>query len=175
MSPRFPSAVVSVLLAVAACGGRADEVQPLPPGGGGGGPEPTDPGEARGAPAAPPSASGAPSSVEKPLAPSNASVPFHLVVSNQSFAVALADIDVYVDGTHVVTGDFPVGSQHSFFTFDFPVRGGKHELKAVTKKGNVSFQGAFDVPEERWGILMFWTSETPTFSFDVQATQPMFD
>lgn len=115
--------------------------------------------------------------METPSAPANVAVPFHLVVSNQSFVVATADIDVTIDGQRVVTGDFDVGGQHTFLTFDFPLTVGSHGIEAVSKRGGVAFSGRLDLNGERWGVLTFWHDDGAASSFDLQTMEsaPHFD
>ena len=125
-----------------------------------------------------------PTLVGTPDAPENVAVPFHLILSNQSFDVDPVDLEVYVDGVHVVTGDFAVGSQHTFVQFDFPLAVGEHALKVVSKRGKAERTATVAVNGERWAVVMYWwyatarggqPADTPSISVDVQDTQPLFD
>ena len=198
----FPgvASLLACSLAAAACGGRVGEVDgPTPspssetaPGAGTTAAAPSAnappaPSASIDAPPALPSntpisvdpqaSNGAPRVVEVPDPPPNVAVPFHLVVSNQSFVVATADIDVKIDGRRVVTGDFEVGSQHSYMTFDFALHVGTHRLEAVSKRGGVAFAGSFDVPAERWAVLTYWQdrSTPPQFELHTMSSAPGFD
>ena len=128
---------------------------------------------------------GLPTLVATPIAPSNAAVPFHLLVSNQSYDIANVDIDIYIDGLHVVTGTFPVGSQHTWIPFDFPIAAGEHSIRAVTTKGGVEQTQDFAVnATERWAVVDFWyyakaqggaEVTPPNFAINLSDSAPMFD
>ncbi len=165
-------------LALAACVDPADEPAPRPtetqgqtPESGGGSTEKT-------AGAATP-----PTRVGQPEAPSGA-LPFHLYVSNQSFEIDPADIDIYVDGVHVVTGGFRVESQHNWVKFDFELAPGEHALRATSRSNNVDTTATFSASEKPWGVVNFWYypagrdgsgAVAPSFGVDFFATQPGFD
>lgn len=111
-------------------------------------------------------------------------VPFHLVVSNQSFDIDPVDIEVYVDGVHVITGEFEVGSQHSWFYFDFLATSGARKVRAVSKKGAAELEVVVDLQRERWGVLNYWyypdgsKTNPPTprqFSWSEHDQRPAFD
>lgn len=105
---------------------------------------------------------------------------FTLYVSNQSFAIDPVDIDVYLDDTLVVVGDFEVGSQHSWYEFDFALTPGAHTLRAVTRAGKAELEETFEIEAKRYGVLDFWYypdgETTPRqFSFDLYDQPPSFD
>lgn len=111
-------------------------------------------------------------------------VPLHIVVSNQSFATSPVDIDVYVDDVHVITGDFPVGSQHSFIHYDFTTGAGEHTVRAESSRGEATLEETFELPAERWGTIFYWYYPTesgdagPTprkLEWALHETAPMFD
>jgi hypothetical protein len=111
-------------------------------------------------------------------------VPLHLIVSNQSFDIDPVDIDVYVDEVHAISGDFEVGSQHTFLTFDFTTGAGPHALRAVGHGREVALGESFELTGETWGVLMFWyyarsedghEADAEHFSWSAQPTRPMFD
>lgn len=105
---------------------------------------------------------------------------FTIYVSNQSFAIDPVDIDVYVDDTLVVVGDFEVGSQHSWYDFEFALTPGTHTLRAVTRAGKAELEETFEIAGKRYGVLDFWYypdgETTPRqFSFDLYDQPPAFD
>lgn len=109
--------------------------------------------------------------------------PFHFYVSNQSFDLDPVDIDVYVDGIKLITGDFLVQGQHTWVRFDFTAEAGKpHTVRAVTKKGGVDKSEVVQVPTAgRWVVVNFWYygpkhyEPTPqSFSIDASDEEPGF-
>lgn len=110
---------------------------------------------------------------------------FHIVVSNQSFAVDPVDITITVDGKEMVRGKFIVGGQHIHKTFDFTLAPGDHVLEAHSKKGAATKRYPFTLSKEHWVTVMYWYyppgskgGVTPTprsFSIDASDTMPMFD
>lgn len=109
--------------------------------------------------------------------------PFHFYVSNQSFDLDPVDIDVYVDGTKLITGDFLVKGQHNWFRFDFIAEADKpHTVRAVTQKGQVERSEVVQVPAKgRWVVVNFFYygpshyNPTPrSFSIDAYDDEPAF-
>jgi hypothetical protein len=82
--------------------------------------------------------------------------PLHLYVSNQSFENDLVQIDVFMNGTRVVTGDFPVGSQHNWYEFDIEVPVGTLSVRAIGIDGNADLGQQIEVPAERWVVIDYW-------------------
>ncbi|MEZ4360489.1 MAG: hypothetical protein R3B48_09925 [Kofleriaceae bacterium] len=104
---------------------------------------------------------------------------FTLFVSNQSFEMTPVDISVYVDDKLAVVGDFEVGSQHSWFDFDFQLGAGVHQVRGVTKQGRriVSLTSMVEVSDDHdFGVLTFWTDrEGAEFHFVLQDEEPVFE
>jgi hypothetical protein len=108
---------------------------------------------------------------------------FTLYVSNQSFDIDPVDIEVRLDGRLAVTGDFDVGSQHSFFDFDFHLEPGSHVITARGDGGDIDLEQTFTLGADRkWGTLFFWYygpdhyEPTPrSLDFDLYDTAPAFD
>lgn len=162
-----------------ACGGAVD----LPPGPSE--PSPTSPTTpTTPAPSAPALVGSEPAKVTEPATSAPGGVPFHLVLSNQSFDTPLVDVRAFIDGVEVVRGDFHVKGQHSYYTFDFKLAPGAHTVQvssstglATTSRDVVLTQG-----QERWGLSFYWTDGckgggacSRSFSFDVMNEQPLFD
>jgi len=110
--------------------------------------------------------------------------PLHVTVSNQSFDQSLMGIEVYIDEIHVISGDFEVGNQHSFYGFDFTATEGTHSLRAEADGGGVTLEEEFEVAGETWGVLMYWYYATPQggaevtpkhLAWDVYDEAPAFD
>jgi hypothetical protein len=94
----------------------------------------------------------------------------HLYVSNQSVGQPLVNIDVMIDDVRVVTGDFDVGSQHSWFEFEILVPIGSHTLRASSFGAPANLQQTIDVRAERWAVLEYWNDgevEIPKFSLSL--------
>lgn len=157
MNPR--SVFTAAVLAIGACGGAT-----------------TEGGRSEGEPGAPSVPRREPTKIGQPGAPAGQAVPFQILVSNQSFAVSPVDIDVYLDGVHAISGDFEVGSQHTWIPFDFELASGEHTLRVVSAKGNASAEEPFTLGEtKRWSIVMFWASGAPaSFTIDLRDQQPAF-
>lgn len=162
---------------VGACSGAT--ATNLGGGGDGGGPS-SDGGDGDAGPTGP--SLGEPHVVTRPPV-GNTPIPVHVVVSNQSFAIDPVDITLSIDGLTVAEGDFKVGSQHTFHTFDLEVDPGTHMLRAQTTKGEAVLEKPWDATGERWLTVMYWyypegtTSATPTprsFSIDVSSVEPTF-
>jgi hypothetical protein len=84
----------------------------------------------------------------------------HLYVSNQSFDNPLVGIDVRINDTHVVTGDFDVGNQHNWIQFDLQVPVGVLDVYAEAFADNAWCDESFEaiVTGERWAVLEYWYS-----------------
>ena len=105
-----------------------------------------------------------------------------VLVSNQSFELPTVDVRVEIDDKLAITGDFDVGSQHTWVPFDFDLAPGTHTLKVTTETGDVSLEKTFVMDDRKWIVLNFWyypagsTEPTPEhFSFDIFDEQPLFD
>lgn len=81
---------------------------------------------------------------------------FHLYISNQSFAVSLVDIKVFIDGKLVVNGSFEVGSQHNYQLFVLKLSSGRHKIVAESSKGHARLEQIFDVNDRPWATLTYW-------------------
>lgn len=104
-------------------------------------------------------------------------VPFHMVVSNQSFEDDCVFIDVTVDGTHIIEGNFDVEDQHSFHDFDFYLLPGQHTLRATSDTG-ITLERTFTVSQETWGTLSYWAYDSDIapseFNFTTHSQRPGF-
>lgn len=116
--------------------------------------------------------------------PPSGDLALHLLISNQSFDLDPVDIDVFLDGKHVVTGDFHVNGQHTWVPFDFSVPAGHHTLRVEGVGGDVTLNAGFDMSAETWGVLNFWyykdaqggAEATPKhFDWTLSPTQPFFE
>lgn len=79
-----------------------------------------------------------------------------LYVSNQSFAIDLVDIRIWIDGECVVSDHFPVKDQHYHPSFRLRLSDGSHELVARSEKGGTSLTRTFTVSGKRWAVVSFW-------------------
>lgn len=105
-------------------------------------------------------------------------VPLHLYVSNQSVEISPVGIDVWLDGTHVVTGGFEVGGQHNWILFELRVPPGTHALHAEGRGGAIVLDITVPVAGERWGVLDFWYyygDPGPRFIWNLSDTPVVFN
>jgi hypothetical protein len=98
-----------------------------------------------------------------------------LYISNQSFDKTLVDIQVSIDGTLAVGGDFDVGSQHNWYEFKFALPAGPHQITAITADGTATLDTAATQP---FGVIDFWydagTDEPEHFNFYGSDSAPGF-
>jgi hypothetical protein len=100
---------------------------------------------------------------------------FHLWVSNQSFDVDPVDIRIYVDDHQVVCDSFRVESQHTWILFELELDEGDHSLRVAGLDGEVELVDTFEVANEHWGLVMFWTEEGQNFfTFGVEDEPILF-
>lgn len=86
-------------------------------------------------------------------------LPFHLYVSNQSFEIDPVRIVVSLDGAVVVDDDFSVEGQHSWILHELEIAAGVHEIRVDAYGTGAYFEETFELTEESWAVLEFWTSE----------------
>jgi len=105
---------------------------------------------------------------------------FTLYVSNQSFDIPTIDIEIQIDGQLVITGDFAVEGQHSWFPFLFDLAPGAAHTVEVTANGGATqivdtalIGDAYD-----YAIVSFWsadeTSVTPHVDYLFLDDEPAF-
>jgi hypothetical protein len=98
-----------------------------------------------------------------------------LYISNQSFDKKLVDIQVSIDGTLAVSGDFYVGSQHSWHEYNFALSPGPHQITAISADGTAALE---TTATQRYGVIDFWydkgTDEPEHFGFYSSETAPLF-
>jgi hypothetical protein len=87
---------------------------------------------------------------------SDASGNFHFYISDQSFAISPIDVKVFIDGKLVATGDFEVGSQHSWHEYVLKLSAGHHKIVAESSKGHATLEQAFEVADKAWAVLGYW-------------------
>lgn len=111
-----------------------------------------------------------------------ASPTFTLFVSNQSFDLDPVDIAVNLDNQLAVTGDFQVGSQHSWFKFEFGLAPGNHNIFVTTADADTALDKPFVMDDRKYGVLNFWfyaagspEPTPPQFSFTLTDDPPAFD
>ncbi len=118
---------------------------------------------------------GSPATVEQHI-PTTDNPSFTLYVSNQSFDRSLVDIHVYIDNRLAVTGDFTVGSQHTWHEFKFALSQGTHTIRIESDDTSVTTTASVT---KKFGVAMYWYGtdhpEEEEFSFFEAAEQPRFD
>jgi hypothetical protein len=102
-----------------------------------------------------------------------------LFVSNQSFEMELVDVRVELDGQLAVTGDFEVGSQHTWKKFELPAAPGSHVLRVISADSSARLDETFVMDERKWMVLAFWyergSANPPRFTWNLMDTEPGFD
>ena len=96
-------------------------------------------------------------------------------MSNQSFDVDPVDIQIYVDDHQVVCDSFRVESQHTWILFELELDEGDHSLRVVGLDAEIELVDTFEVSNEHWGLVMFWTEEGRNFfTFGVEDEPILF-
>jgi hypothetical protein len=104
-----------------------------------------------------------------------------LLISNQSFDLSQVDIQVSIDNQLAVSGDFLVGSQHTWLPFELDVAPGMHSLDVSSADSNAQMTQTFQMDDRKWGVVSFWYYEggsepvAPSFSWNLSDEQPLFD
>jgi hypothetical protein len=80
-------------------------------------------------------------------------IPLHVKVVNHSTELAAADLDIYIDEIHVLTGVFAQGTP---FWADTTISLGPHAMRAESVHGRVSTAVTFTVYGESWSVLDFY-------------------
>jgi hypothetical protein len=108
---------------------------------------------------------------------------FELIISNQSYANPDVDIEVRIDDKVAVKADFNVGTQHSFKSFLFDLKPGKHKIVAVTARGKAKYECDLEIGEKKiWGVMNYWCypkgdrgpETAESFTMRLMDEQPMF-
>jgi hypothetical protein len=108
---------------------------------------------------------------------------FTLFVSNQSFEMETIDIRVEIDDQLAVSGDFEVGSQHTWLRFDLGLTPGQHRMRVTTSDvADVALDRTFEMTDRKFGVVSFWyypagspEPTPPQFSLQILDEQPYFE
>jgi len=91
-----------------------------------------------------------------------------LLVSNQSFDVNPVDIEIAINGTVVMRGEFDVAGelppQHNWTRYSLPLKDGSHRIDARSETGRARLHANFEVPGVRAITIAFWHGRRPTGS-----------
>jgi hypothetical protein len=80
----------------------------------------------------------------------------HLWISNQSFADPAVSLSVEVDGRHVLTGCFEVGTQHGWVLYPLRLPGGDHTLRVTSDTGaTLDVRVAVPEGERRYAAVQY--------------------
>jgi hypothetical protein len=79
----------------------------------------------------------------------------HVSVSNQSFAVKEAELEVKVDGRAVFRRVMAVGTQHNWEQFTVSVEAGHYSLEVVEVKSNTTQAASLRVEHDLWVAVTF--------------------
>jgi hypothetical protein len=106
---------------------------------------------------------------------------FTLWISNQSFDLSQVDIRVSLDTQLAVSGDFLVGSQHTWLPFELDLSPGVHTLTVASKDSDATLTKTFDMDDRKYGVVSFWYAEggsepvTERFTWNVSDEPFAFD
>ncbi len=101
------------------------------------------------------------------------SLPFHLYVSNQSFASSKVNITVWVDGEKVIDQEFDVKGQHNWILFDLPLSAGPHRIRAEAAGEATVFEVDIKLEVETWAVLSFWKDDGSGFFTWSESDRPV--
>jgi len=90
----------------------------------------------------------------------------HVSVSNQSFAVKEAELEVKLDGRSVFRRALAVGTQHNWEEFTITVEAGNCSLEAVEMKSNTRRAVTLRVEHDLW-IAVTFNSPPPEVGINV--------
>lgn len=110
--------------------------------------------------------------------PATGNPSFTLYVSNQSFDRSLVDIHVYIDNRLAVSGDFDVGTQHTWHEFKFALRPGEHAIRVESEDTTVTANANVTINAPKYGVVMYWydqTQQPEQFDFWSSSERPLFD
>jgi hypothetical protein len=79
----------------------------------------------------------------------------HVSVSNQSFAVKEAELEVKLDGRSVFRRALAVGTQHNWEQFTIPVEAGHCSLEAAELKSNTRRAVSLQIEHDLWLAVTF--------------------
>ncbi len=104
---------------------------------------------------------------------------FVLNVSNQSPELSPVDITIQIDGTQEVSDEFHVRNQHNWIEYTFQLSPGKHNIRAVSRKGDASLEQVVDLTKKLWAVIDFTyrpgMNEKKEFSFTCRDKPIFFD
>jgi hypothetical protein len=90
----------------------------------------------------------------------------HISVSNQSFAVKAAELEVKVDGRAVFRRTLVVGTQHNWEQFTVSVASGHCSLEAAETQSNTTQAVSLQVEHDLW-IAVTFNSPPPQVGLNV--------
>lgn len=90
----------------------------------------------------------------------------HIFVSNQSMAMAIADIEVNVDEQQVFHREMATGTQHNWGEVTVPVVSGDHLVVFTEAKSRTRTSKTINVDRELWIVITF-SSPPAEFKVDV--------
>ncbi len=94
----------------------------------------------------------------------------HVSVSNQSFAMKEAELEVKVDGRVIFHRTLAVGTQHNWEQFTVPVVAGPCSLEAAEVKSNTTRAVSLRVEHDLW-IAITFNSPPPAVGINISDKQ----
>jgi hypothetical protein len=86
--------------------------------------------------------------------------PLHIVFSNQSFDIPVADVIISLDGDQVVHQELTTGTQHTWEQIETSVVQGRHRLDVLETKSQIHKSETITSDRELWVVVAFQTSPT---------------
>lgn len=90
----------------------------------------------------------------------------HILVSNQSLTIPVADIQVTINGKQVFHREMAAGTQHHWSEIALPIVSGEHLVVLTEANTHTHMSATINVNREVWMVVKF-ASPPPEFQMEV--------